>query len=328
MTAAKSKLLNRNDKKMVSVSRLNMYLMCGRKYWFKYINNLSEEKKYYLTRGGIFHEVLAELLLDRKKSKQYYIDRVYDYVDEAKQRNEPLSDYKTSESRVIGSIINAVDNYYDRLNSLKEFKVIDYDNGIDPAKKSIELEFAIPFVDIETMEVLNKEYFLYGFIDMISHDDENGLSIRDHKLHSKKYTQFELETDIQLGMYAYAFTYMFNMGFFPDLKDTKLPKKIRVGFNSSLLKGSNSEFNFINYDLNLKNIKHKVDIALDTIKLINGGIFVPSYGDHCGWKCGFQDPCNRMSTGKDISASLTKLDEKKSKASVDLIKELEKEELF
>ncbi len=235
--------------KFVSASKLNTLMMCPLKYEFKYILGMEEEKKFYLTRGAIFHEVLAEFLTDPSKSKKYFTDLVYDKFIEAKKAGKPVDDYKSPEQKVIGSVLNAFDAYYNKIISMKKFKVLKYDDGITPATPAIELEFRIPFVNIVTMEPIDIEYDLLGYIDGIMYDDENGLSVRDHKLHSKKYTDFELATDMQLGLYAYTFKYLYKMGCFPELKVEKLDK-VKVGFNSSLIRTSGVEFSFVNHTLN------------------------------------------------------------------------------
>jgi ATP-dependent helicase/DNAse subunit B len=236
--------------KFVSASKLSTVMMCPQKYEFKYILGMDEEKKFYLTRGAIFHEVLAEFLADPTKNKKYFIDLVYDKFVEAKKAGKPTEDFKSPEAKVIASVLSAVEVNYDKISTMSKFKILKYDDGITPAVPAIELEFRIPFVDIETMQPYETEYDLLGYIDEISYDDENGLSLRDHKLHSKKYTDFDMATDLQLGLYAYTFKYLYKMGCFPELKIKKLDK-VKVGFNSNLIKKTtnSTEFSFVNQTL-------------------------------------------------------------------------------
>lgn len=316
--------------KIWSVSRLTMLMNCPRKYWFKYIAGIPDSKKYYLTRGIVFHDVVAEFLLAQSKPLEFWQNRTVEKFTEQKAKGEPVSDERVSEDQVLSSILNAFESYYNKVKSLNEpIKVLTYHDGVNEPLPTVELPFKVPFVDIDTMEQHDVDYDLLGYIDLESYDEVNGLSIRDHKLHSKKYSQFALDTDLQLSLYAYSFVYLLKMGCYPELNIDNIIKHrvIRAGLNSNHISRYNGKVTteFVNVDITFDRMKADVLTAIDIIYNSENMRFTPNWTEDCGWKCSYNDPCLMMKQGKDITdyirAARDQNEEKKLKALLDSMEE-------
>lgn len=327
-----------NNRPTVSVTKLSTLMMCPRKFYYKYILGMQEEKKYYLTRGAIFHEVIASYLLDREKNPKFFSDMVSAKFAEARLRGEPTSDFKTSESSVMATVEKAVTAYRAEVESLNKFYplIMSVNNEEKPA---VEMEFRIPFVDLRTMKPIEGlDVDLYGFIDLISYDTRNSMSIRDHKLHSKEYDPFIVKTDIQLGLYAYAFMYLLKMGFFPSVKKIDEIEHINTGFNSFLIKRNKDkdiEFSYVNHKITIEEIMQRVKLVSDMVFNMQNMRFTPCYGEHCNFRCSLNEPCLADTRGQDISgfinpmmAEAHKANESRAKSILDELRAAEKEELF
>lgn len=291
---------------MVSVSRLQTFSDCTLKHDFKYKHKLKDSTKYYLTRGMVFHECMNEMLLDKSITLKQILEFAVEKWIEAKKAGLPVGDYKTKESDVLKQITTSLSIYYERLHTgLDSHYLFDYDMKNGKVVKTAEMEFRIPIVDIETMEDLGYDWDIYGAIDEFSWSSEYAVAVIDHKLHSRAYKDFAVDTSLQLGIYAYAIKYLWKSGCFPEIKEKQI-SKIKTGFNSfrtcSLSTNPKGiQFEFLKDSYDDAKIKATINIVAAKIKAIESGIVYPSFNDECTWKCGFNKPCQMLRNGKDIS---------------------------
>jgi len=122
---------------------------------------------------------------------------------------------------------------------------------------------------------LNNKHDVVGIYDLI---DVNG-AVVDNKSYKRKPTQADVDTDIQLGIYAYAYEKIFDT--IPDLRfdvvtKTKIPKALQM-----TTKRNSGELEWIG------------GLLQDISKYIQSGIFYPNpNGWHCSKKwCGYWDKC-------------------------------------
>lgn len=325
-----------------SVSRLKSYMSCPRKYFFKYKLFLPEDKKFYLTRGIIFHSIIAKYLTslyeNNRRAKLFtmssskdeldnYIEAISKEFEIKKNEGEPVSDAKHTEKSVLLLVQNAFDNFYSTINELSKFKVLSFkEPGTKDVKPAVELEFKIPLVDLDTMnQIQDADINLYGFIDLISYDNINNLSVRDHKLHSKRYSPFELNVDLQLIVYGYVFKFLHKMDAFPELKDS-LPEELTVGLNSFLIsKGISTNLEFCNIKLNNAKINQALKTIIQIVKSESEANFYPIFSDQCNWLCPYSDICLKIQNGEQNINELQPV-QKNSLGSI--IENINKEELI
>lgn len=293
------------NEKTISVSKIMCLMQCRQKYYFKYELKIKEELKYWLTRGVIFHSLTEEFLYNQDKELDYFVEKGKLLFDEADKDNLLTLPKYLKKDQVLNHILGGFSSYYKHVKDINGVNTFEYYDGKN-AKQSIELEFRIPFYDVKTMKPIpGIEYDLHGFIDLISFDSHNGYSIRDHKLHKNEYTDFQVETNLQLALYAYAFKFLYLQGCFEEL--TKKNKIItRAGFNSVKI-GKECLLTPINYDIDDDKLIGAVNIVIDYIKSLQQNIWTPHYSEMCEYACGYKEPCLLRRNNKDISSFINTL---------------------
>lgn len=296
------------NSKMISVSRAQTFSDCTLKHNFKYVDKLEDSFKYYLTRGVVFHECMSTMLLDKSLTIKAIHELAVEKWEEAKKKGMPVGDYKTPSSTVLNHILAALTQYHDRIHNMDTHRLFNYDMKNGSIVDSAEMEFRIPIVDIVTMEDLGVEWDIYGAIDEFSFSSEYAVSVIDHKLHSRAYKPFAVDTSMQLGIYAYAIKYLWKMGCFPEIKESQV-KKIKAAFNSFRTCALSTNKTGIQYEYlpdsyDDKKINASIRTLIQQIRGIESGIVYPSFSDECTWKCGFSKPCLMLRNGQDISAYL------------------------
>ena len=67
---------------------------------------------------------------------------------------------------------------------------------------AVEQRFAVPLIDQETGEVLERD--LDGTLDLLERDPEGRLVVVDLKTSARRYTDLQVEASLQLWVYSYA----------------------------------------------------------------------------------------------------------------------------
>lgn len=321
---------------ILSVTRLVSHMNCSLKWWFKYVLGIKEEKRYYLTRGNVFHEVKAEMLADPSKDTSYFEKRCFEIFQEFKVRGEPVSDEKVSEQQVLSLITMAIKEAHNFVKARNRFKLLTYVDPVTEPKLCAEIAFKVPLVDLDTMEPIpGIDRDLYGFIDEISWDENHGLTLRDHKLHASRPTLFELEMDLQLNLYAYVFKFLWKMGCFPELEEINLNAFI-VGLNSYFINRSKTNVNakFMAVQVTDEKIRQTVSLVADFYRNMQSAKPVPNYTPDCNWKCAFQEPCKLRRQGGDVVAWANAHNAELGRSNVKIVEpvsifsDLQKKELF
>lgn len=293
--------------KTLSATRIITYMDCNLKWWFRYVKGVKTEKKYYLTRGSIFHEVAALLLEDPEKPVEYYQDKAKEIFAEFKMRGEPVGDEKFSEERVLNLILAAINRFYAYTKARPGFRLLTYQDPLNSPRPCAEVPFKIPFVNLDTMQLIpGIDRDLFGFIDEISWDEEWQVTIRDHKLHSNRPTPFELDMDIQLHLYAYVFKFLWQMGCFPELRNANM-ESFTVGLNSCLVNRNKNDvgMKFVTATVDNKKIQGTLNLIAEMYQNMNEANPVPSYHGDCNWKCDYKEVCALKRRGEDIDGWIT-----------------------
>jgi CRISPR/Cas system-associated exonuclease Cas4 (RecB family) len=284
-----------SNKEIWSVSKINTYLLCPRQFQFKSVLKVPEVKKYYLTRGNIFHDVVAELLRnmsdDILRDLHWYENLIDEMFDTKKFENEPVMDERTPECNVRHIVKLAFKAWFNYLEN-KNLSIPNYSDSKITSTPAIELEFRIPLVKD------NISVDLLGFVDQII--VENGLVIMDHKLHSGSTKRSDLDTGIQLPVYAYAVNFLVNNGCFdPVLNVTK------VGYNSFKIKKTkvpSIEFEVWDKTICQDDINNTITKVIDVISEVKQNNFCPNFGSHCNFMCSYRTQCQEVEAGKPIES--------------------------
>ncbi|RQV95827.1 PD-(D/E)XK nuclease family protein [bacterium] len=177
----------------ISVSQINLYLMCSLKYRFNYIDQLEKPfKPAGLAFGSSFHAALEWLHKQRLNDEDYSPDTLVSIfkADWQAQNCEEIR-FKKGDSA-------------ESLRDTGEKMLLKYLEQVPRTKpREVELEFRIPLINPETGEIL--ELDLKGVIDLIEEND----TIVDHKTSARVMDENAIANSLQLTAYSYAYRQLF-----------------------------------------------------------------------------------------------------------------------
>lgn len=288
-----------------SVSKLNLKMRCDLKYFFKYIAKYDSDGRYWLTRGVIFHDVIASYLEDTFQTEQDLFTKVSQQWAQASADGLETHGFSWSADQVKQTILLAIRNTLNYFGN-KLYSNVLYTNKDGILTDTVEMPFRIPFESIDHSKVY-APVDLIGFIDFI-YESENTIYIVDHKLHSAAYTDFKTQTDIQLPLYYYVVEYLIHhKGIQIDPKT-----KIKLGFLSHHIKKTKSDLiinsKFVPVTYTKKWIEKTKTLVADVInkeefnKTLATPTYTPTYIEsECKYLCDYKDLCLDWRLDKDLS---------------------------
>jgi len=173
----------------LSSSQINVYMLCGLKYRFQYIDNLPKLfRSSALVFGSAFHSALSWLFKKEIFGQEVSLEKLYKIFDADwySQTIDTEIRYKDGETELT------------LIHLGKEFLGMFFSEPRNKLKGS-EVPFSIPFVDPVTGEDLGIK--LEGFFDLIEADN----TIVEFKTSAQTMAQSDIEYHLQLSAYAYAF---------------------------------------------------------------------------------------------------------------------------
>ncbi len=176
----------------ISVSQINLYLMCPLKYRYQYIDELPRPfKAAELALGSAIHSVIEWW---HKEQQQGFIHEWQDVaaIFAADMNAQAVDEIRFKNGGDLESII-------DKGKELLAVYVKEYKGG---APKAVEQSFRVPLVDLETGERL--ELPMDGYFDLL----EEGDVVVELKTAAKVYDLTTLTQHLQLTAYAYAFSWL------------------------------------------------------------------------------------------------------------------------
>jgi hypothetical protein len=178
----------------LSSSQINLYLLCGLKYKFQYIENLPRPfKSSALAFGSVIHSALSWIHDNRMQGEEVSLDMLYRIFDSDwyVQKLDTEIRYKDSEQELILELLGK--EMLDLYLQLPQKKL-----------KGSEIHFSVPLIDPVSKEKLPVN--LEGFFDLIEADD----IIAEFKTSAQTMNQEDVDSHIQLTAYGYAFKALFN----------------------------------------------------------------------------------------------------------------------
>jgi CRISPR/Cas system-associated exonuclease Cas4 (RecB family) len=255
----------------ISASRIIQYADCSLKYKYIYIDkNRAPAKSVHLAYGSAIHKGLEYINRNLANGLPDLEDVFQEYDNCWFEELEKMGIEKEHEGHFGKKL------YPMGLNSLETY----YNNNIDYEVIGTEFSFAVPY---------NDEFALHGFIDAII-KRKSQIIIIDYKTSKQAYTKFNLDTSIQLPIYAYAFRRMLEQGKFPNIKKKQEDK---IGYYVIIKDYDNLENNQIKLQQKEMTETHfnKMHYIIDTtMRAEDNGIFIPNYNSNCQW-CEFKKQC-------------------------------------
>ena len=280
-------ILKDKKEKFLSATKINTYLQCNLKYYFKYILQRKPEfTSPALIFGGSVHKSLEYLHRNLGKM-QVEIDELFAiFENEFSLQSDSYDNIhwgRNDKDSLLLTGFRTIENYY---NLHKEDRPAVELTSPDGKEKitGVELNFISPIED-------NSEYKIHGIIDLIQ-VEKDILTIIDHKTSLKKYDKFQINTNLQLVIYSYAFRNLLTSGYKLPIEKTKEDK---VAFNV-LLKDKSNETIRYEREISDTDIQSMLSVIKGVIYGINNGIFLPTYSMNCAY-CDFREFCTSFKPG-------------------------------
>jgi putative RecB family exonuclease len=244
----------------LSVSQINLYLACPRKYAFTYVEQLERPfRPSGLAFGSAIHSSLEWLHKELLKGRKPDLTKLLKYFD---------TDWYVQ--KLDNVRFGAEGEEAELVRKGQEMLRLYYEVADATSIKSAETPFQVPIVNVSTGEVLDVP--LEGVFDLI----EQGDSLVEIKTGARQMDILALSQHLQLTAYSHAYRMIY--GKEPTLRIVNLIKSKQVRLEE--LNTERSEEDRIRF----------FHMAKEVIKGIKAGYFCP----HPSWMCAeceYFEPC-------------------------------------
>ena len=286
-------------RKYFSHSQLEMFSQCGLKYNFKYIQDIKKpSSSNALVFGGAIHKAIEKYhlsILNERLTARQIMDAFEDHWTYQLEHAEIPIKFKNGEQDKLFEIgLDIIAKYYkDNKNIPPPCMFINSTGELVPA---VEIDFMIEIKNPITQ--ISRP--INGKIDLITPIDKKKnaeIYVIDHKTSAEDYTQFKINTSVQLSLYAYAFRQLLASGRFPYI--TK-KKEDAVGYNvfkkieSTKAQPDNyGEIRYIRKVVTDIDIEHMITMYGMFDTAVTNGVYIPNYSRQCSW-CPYQEDCTEF----------------------------------
>ena len=247
----------------LSPSQINLYILCGLKYKFQYMDLIPRPfKSSGLVFGSIVHSTIEWFHKQRKMGKHPSLEMLYKILGAdwfcQKLDNEIRYKEGEEENKLILTAKEMISLYF---NSPM--------NGVQDA----EYPFRVPIINPANGERL--EIVMEGFIDLI----EEGDVLTEFKTSAKTMDPQNLEDILQLTTYSYAYRVLFG----------KEPKLLKV---VNFVKTKVPKMAVLETHRGQKDYERLFYLAKEVLRGIKTGIFFPRQSFMCK-DCEYADICGQ-----------------------------------
>ncbi len=245
----------------LSASQINLYLQCGLKYRFQYVDLIPRPfKSSGLVFGGVVHSTIDWFHKQRKMGRRPSLEIIHKILDAdwfcQKLDNEIRYKEGEEENRLI--------------LAAKEMLNLYFNSPLDGVMDA-EFPFRIPLINPRTRETLG--VVLEGFIDLI----EEGEVLTEFKTSGKSIDPQSADDLLQLTIYSYAYKTLFK----------KEPKLLRL---INFVKTKAPKMAILETGREEKDYERLFHLAKEVLKGIKTGVFFPRQSFMCK-DCEYGDLC-------------------------------------
>lgn len=236
----------------LSSSQINVYLLCGLKYKYHYLDKLPKPfRPSALLFGGALHAALQWFHEERMKGKETSLDMLYRIFD---------ADWY---SQKLGGTIRFKEGEQEMAltHLAKEFLAMYAKEKHKPVE-GCEVRFTVPLVNPVTGKDLG--IVLEGYFDMVEADE----TIVEYKTSAQTLSTDDIDSRLQLTAYSYAY----------ELLHHKPPKGLKV---VNFVKAKKPRMVVSETKRDKHSYKGFLHVATEVFNGINAGIFVPHMGYWC-----------------------------------------------
>jgi len=245
----------------LSSSQINLYLLCGLKYRYQYVEKLPKPfRPSALAFGSVLHSTLSWIHKQEMNGRKVSPDmvlRIFD-ADWYSQKTDMEIRYKENERELGLTILG------------KEMLQLFLEEPRKPVKGT-EVSFTVPLVNPRTKENLGIN--LEGFFDLIEADD----TIVEYKTSATTINQSDVDNHLQLTAYGYAFEVLFG----------KPAKGFRI---VNFVKNKKPKIVTTETERNNANYESFFFLVKEVLKAMKVGTFHPRPGYWCK-DCEYRDVC-------------------------------------
>jgi putative RecB family exonuclease len=253
----------------VSFTQLDQYLRCPLKYRFQYVDRLEPDfVPAALAFGSGIHGAAAFFF-------RGVAERLHPSVGDVQSQFEATWNLENKHRPIR---FGEKDSQASLLDLGRRMLAVLCE-AFDPVTEIVAVEqpFAVPLVDQETGEVLDRD--LVGSLDLLERDRDGHLVVVDLKTSSRRYTDLQIEASLQLTVYSYATA----MNGLADQDDLRLRFDVLTKTRApELLRYPTSRDRAANVRL--------YRLASEVLGAIEFGVFHPNVGWQCK-DCQFRSKC-------------------------------------
>lgn len=245
------------NKKHISPSQIKIYLECGKKYYYRYVEGRKPLRLHSsIPFGRAFHSAVAEFNIMRKLKREkpsIVIALFKENLKKELELSETPVEMEMEIDKMTGTGEKMLNLYMDFLKSRNT--------------EVLHVEFPVEY------PIENTDYLFEGVVDTVEETD-SGLEVVEIKTSSKKWAVDTHIYDVQAPFYRNAIEKIY-----PE-------KGITVRFDI-ITKGKNPQLTS-RYSSGKRNLEKEVISGV--IDGIEKGVFVPKPGYHCRL-CGYRELC-------------------------------------
>ncbi len=249
----------------LSSSQINLYLLCGKKYQFQYIDKIPKTfKSSSLAFGSVLHSALSWYHEEKLKSNGNGKDIPLDMI------------LKIFEADWYSQTVEADIRYKEGEQELKLVMLgkemlemyLQYPQG---KVKGAEVPFTVPLYGLNTRS--SSGIGLEGFFDLIEEED----AIVEFKTSAQNMNSEDVDNHLQLTAYSYAYEQLYG----------RLPKTLKI---INFVKTKKPKLNVFETQRTKEDHKWFLNLTRDVFKSICNESFLPRPGFMCK-ECEYQALC-------------------------------------
>ena len=247
----------------LSSSQISLYLQCGLKYRFQFIDLIPRPfKPSAIAFGSVIHSTLAWFHKEMMKGKEVTLERLFKVFDSDwySQKVETDIRYRDGEDEI-------------KLIACGKEMLSLYFSKAPKEIAGFEIPFMVLLINPSTKESL--EVPIMGMIDLIEKDDV----IVEFKTSSQGINAQEADDHLQLTLYSYAYQILYR----------RPPKLLKI---INFVKRRKPKMNVLETNRGRDDYERLFYLAKEVLKGIKFGVFFPRKGYWCK-DCEYQEYCKK-----------------------------------
>lgn len=263
---------------IISVSQMNCYLSCPRKYEYQYVKGISSQKSSNLIFGSSIHSALEHhFRIKQMTNTPVPKSKLVDLFAEQMDRDKTTVNWDNEKG------VNKYGSHIDMGRAL----LVDYVENFAPSIKPLRVEqqFKITLPNIEKK--------LLGFIDLIN----TGYTVIDYKTTARTPSDVDIRRNLfQLSGYSFAILNS-KLDIFTEreYKELHSLRSIPVRLDFFVKSETQPKIVVKTFHRDLEDLKRFVHLSQQINHAINQGVFYPNLTNPlCSLKyCSYYERCNK-----------------------------------